>query len=113
MAEDSERQREFALGLIRTFSKKPHREHGAKRNSGPYKGWHLHDWGHLVQRVFRTLHNEPLSIPNATVAARLVRSVFPNDASWDERVNREGAHERILMLIESGIAPFAPENRDA
>src|SRR5688572_8415812 len=109
MVEDIQKQREFALSLVSTFCKKPRREHGKKRDSGPYKGWYMHDWGHLVQRVFRALHNQALSIPDATAAAKVVRSEFPNDPTWDERVNRVGAHERILVLIETGPMPFAPK----
>jgi hypothetical protein len=39
----TDEQRSMAISLVRTFCAKPYREHGAKRTSGAYKGWHRHD----------------------------------------------------------------------
>src|SRR3954468_22514870 len=107
MTEISPEKKEQALALIRTYCRRPFRDHGAKRSSGPYKGWHLHDWGHVVQRVYRMFHDLPLDIPSASLAAKLVRSEFPNRNDWKTRVNSVRAQARMLELIEEGIAPFS------
>jgi hypothetical protein len=49
----------------------------------------------------------PLDIPSATVAAKPVRSEFPNRNDWEKRVHSARAQERMLELIEQGIAPFS------
>jgi hypothetical protein len=108
MSEISTVQREQALALIRLYCNRPYRDHGSKRSTGPYKGWHLHDWGHVVQRVYRIFYDLPLDIPNATLAAKGVRSEFPNRNDWEKRVHAPHAQARMLMLIEKGIAPFSP-----
>ena len=108
MTETSAEKREQAMSLIRLYCRRPLRDHGAKRSSGPYKGWHLHDWGHVVQRVYRMFYDLPLDIPSATLAAKPVRSEFPNRNDWEKRVNSAQAHARMLELIEEGIAPFSP-----
>ena len=69
MSEISQEKREQALGLIRLYCNRPFRDHGKRRTDGPYKGWHLHDWGHVVQRVYRMFYDLPLDIPSATLAA--------------------------------------------
>jgi hypothetical protein len=101
-------QRNQAMSLIRLYCIRPFRDHGKKRDSGPYKGWHLHDWGHIVQRVYRVFYDLPLDISRATLAAKPVRSEFPNRNDWEKRVNTPRAQARMLALIEEGIAPFAP-----
>jgi hypothetical protein len=101
-------KREQAIALIRLYCQRPFRDHGKKRSSGPYKGWHLHDWGHVVQRVYRMFYDLPLDIPSATVAAKPVRSEFPNRNDWEKRVHSAHAQARMLELIEQGIAPFSP-----
>ena len=108
MSEISPEKREQALGLIRLYCNRPFRDHGKKRDSGPYKGWHLHDWGHVVQRVYRMFYDLPLDIPSATLAAKPVRSEFPNRNDWESKVHTARAQARMLELIEEGIAPFAP-----
>ena len=107
-AEISDEQRNQAKALIRLYCIRPFRDHGKKRDSGPYKGWHLHDWGHVVQRVYRIFYEQSLDIPSATVASKPVRSEFPNRNDWEKRVNSAQAQARMLALIEEGIAPFAP-----
>ena len=107
MPEISTEKRDQAMALIRLYCNRPYRDHGAKRSSGPYKGWHLHDWGHVVQRVYRMFYDRPLDIPSATVAAKPVRSEFPNRNDWEKRVRSAGAQARMLELIEKGIAPFS------
>ena len=69
MPEISTEKRDQAITLIRLYCNRPFRDHGKKRSDGPYKGWHLHDWGHVVQRVYRLFYDLPLDIPSATVAA--------------------------------------------
>ena len=101
-------KRAQALGLIRLYCNRPFRDHGKKRSDGPYKGWHLHDWGHVVQRVYRIFYEMPLDIPSATIAAKPVRSEFPNRNDWEKRVHSPQAQEQMLALIEQGIAPFVP-----
>ena len=91
MLEVSAEKREQALSLIRLYCNRPFRDHGKKRTDGPYKGWHLHDWGHVVQRVYRIFFDLPLDIPSATVAAKPVRSEFPNRNDWEKRVHAAGA----------------------
>lgn len=108
MSKICDAKREQALALIRLYCRRPFRDHGAKRTSGAYKGWHLHDWGHVVQRVFRMFHDLPLDIPSASQAAKLVRSEFPNRNDWETRVSSIRAQARMLELIEQGIAPFRP-----
>ena len=108
MAETCAEKREQAMALIRLYCRRPFRDHGTKRSSGPYKGWHLHDWGHVVQRVYRMFHGLPLDIPSASLAAKLVRSEFPNRNDWEKLVNSDRAQVRMLELIEEGIAPFSP-----
>jgi hypothetical protein len=108
MADTCTEKREQAMALIRLYCRRPFRDHGTKRTSGPYKGWHLHDWGHVVQRVFRMFHGLALDIPSASLAAKLVRSEFPNRNDWEKRVNSVRAQARMLELIEEGIAPFSP-----
>jgi hypothetical protein len=108
MLETCPEKREQAMALIRVYCRRPFRDHGTKRSSGPYKGWHLHDWGHIVQRVYRMYYDLPLDIPSATLAAKLVRSEFPNRNDWEKRVSSNGAQTRMLELIEEGIAPFSP-----
>jgi hypothetical protein len=108
MAETCTEKREQAMALIGLYCRRPFRDHGTKRSSGPYKGWHLHDWGHVVQRVFRMFHGLPLDIQSASLAAKLVRSEFPNRNDWEKRVNTVRAQARMLELIEEGIAPFSP-----
>jgi hypothetical protein len=61
-----------------------------------------------VQRVYRMFYDLPLDIPSASLAAKLVRSEFPNRNDWEKRVNSVRAQARMLELIEEGIAPFAP-----
>ena len=112
MTEITPEKREQALALIRTYCRRPFRDHGAKRSSGPYKGWHLHDWGHTVQRVFRMFYDLPLDIPSATLAAKPVKSEFPNTNEWEKKVGTVRAHARMLELIEQGIAPFAPQGAE-
>jgi len=108
MSEISSERREQALALIRLYCNRPYRDHGKKRTTGPYKGWHLHDWGHVVQRVYRMFYDLPLDIPSATLAAKPVRSEFPNRNDWDQRVGSLRAQAQMLALIEEGIAPYAP-----
>ena len=108
MAGTSTEKREQAMALIRLYCRRPFRDHGAKRSHGPYKGWHLHDWGHVVQRVYRIFHGLPLDIPSVSLAARLVRSEFPNRNDWEKRVSSARAQARMLDLIEEGIEPFSP-----
>ena len=93
--------------LIRLYCKRPFRDHGRQRTDGPYKGWYQHDWGHVVQRVFRLFFDEPLDIPSATIASKRVRSEFPNRNDWEKRVGTRRAQSRMLSLIEEGLAPFA------
>ena len=69
MPEISTDKRDQARTLIRLYCNRPFCNHGKKRSNGPYKGWHLHDWGHVVQRVYRIFYDLPLDIPSATVAA--------------------------------------------
>ena len=107
MTETCTEKREQAMALIRLYCRRPFRDHGAKRTTGPYKGWHLHDWGHVVQRVYRMFYDLPLDIPSASLAAKPVRSEFPNRNDWEKRVSSVRAQERMLELIEEGIAPFA------
>jgi hypothetical protein len=108
MPEISTEKRDQAMVLIRLYCNRPFCNHGKKRSDGPYKGWHLHDWGHVVQRVYRIFYDLPLDIPSATVAAKPVRSEFPNRNDWEKRVHAAGAQARMLELIEKGIAPFSP-----
>jgi len=108
MPEISTEKRDQAMILIRLYCSRPFSDHGKKRADGPYKGWHLHDWGHVVQRVYRMFYDLPLDIPSATVAAKPVRSEFPNRNDWGKRVHSAQAHARMLELIEQGIAPFSP-----
>ena len=112
MTEITTEKREQALGLIRLYCNRPFRDHGQRRTDGPYKGWHLHDWGHVVQRVYRMFYDLPLDIPRATVAAKLVRSEFPNRNDWEKRVHSSRAQAQMLALIEQGITPFAPAAAD-
>src|SRR6185436_965864 len=107
MTETCTEKREQAMALIRLYCRRPFRDHGAKRTTGPYKGWHLHDWGHVVQRVYRMFYDLPLDIPSASLAAKPVRSEFPNRNDWEKRVHAPRAQARMLELIEEGIAPFA------
>ncbi|HMC11997.1 MAG TPA: hypothetical protein VKH44_11935 [Pirellulaceae bacterium] len=107
MSEISTEKRDQAMALIRLYCNRPFRDHGKRRSDGPYKGWHLHDWGHVVQRVYRMFYDLPLDIPSATVAAKPVRSEFPNRNDWEKRVHSARAQERMLELIEQGIAPFS------
>ena len=109
MYEISPERHEQAMGLIRVFCARPYRDHGKKRTTGDYKGWFQHDWGHLVQRVYRTYFDRPLDIPSATIAAKGLRSEFPHQNDWDKRVKAPQAQARILELIEAGIEPFAPQ----
>ena len=109
MYEISSEKRERAAALVRLFCARPYRDHGRRRTTGPYKGWYQHDWGHVVQRVFRTFFDQTLDIPSATLAAKAVRSEFPNRNDWDSRVNSARAQARMLELIEAGISPFAPQ----
>src|SRR5436853_2433855 len=67
-------KRAQALSLIRLYCNRPYRDHGKKRTDGPDKGWHLHDWGHVVQRGHRMFFDMPLDIPSATIAAKPVRA---------------------------------------
>ncbi len=108
MVEICTEKREQAMALIRLYCRRPFRDHGAKRSSGPYKGWHLHDWGHVVQRVHHIFYGLSLDIPSASLAAKLVRSEFPNRNDWEKRVNSDRAQARMLELIEEGLAPFSP-----
>jgi len=108
MTETSAEKREQAMSLIRLYCRRPFRDHGAKRTTGPYKGWHLHDWGHVVQRVYRMFHDLPLDIPSASLAAKPVRAEFPNSNEWEKRVGTPRAQMRMLELIEQGIAPYSP-----
>src|SRR3954469_7652464 len=103
MPEISTEKREQAITLIRLYCNRPFRDHGKKRDSGPYKGWHLHDWGHVVQRVYRIFYDLPLDIPSATLVAKSVRSEFPNQNDWEKRANSASAQDRMLDLIEKGI----------
>jgi hypothetical protein len=107
MPEISTEKRDQAMTLIRLYCNRPFCNHGKKRSDGPYKGWHLHDWGHVVQRVYRIFYDLPLDIPSATAAAKPVRSEFPNRNDWEKRVHSAIAQARMLELIEEGIAPFA------
>jgi hypothetical protein len=107
MPEISTEKREQATTLIRLYCNRPFRDHGKKRTNGPYKGWHLHDWGHVVQRVYRIFFDLPLDIPSATAAAKAVRYEFPNRNDWEKRVHSPRAQSRMLELIEEGIAPFS------
>jgi len=107
MPEISAEKREQAITLIRLYCNRPFRDHGKKRTSGPYKGWHLHDWGHVVQRVYRIFFDLPLDIPYASAAAKSVRSEFPNRNDWEKRVHSARAQSRMLELIEKGITPFS------
>mgnify|MGYP003528583502 FL=1 len=109
MSEITAEKREHAASLIRLYCIRPYRDHGRKRTTGPYKGWYQHDWGHVVQRVFRTFFDQALDIPSATLASKPVRSEFPNRNDWDSRVNSARAQARMLELIEVGIAPYAPQ----
>jgi hypothetical protein len=104
----SSEKREQASSLIRLYCNRPFREHGKPRTAGPYKGWHLHDWGHVVQRVYRMYYDLPLDIPSATIAAKPVRSEFPNRNDWEKRVHSPRAQTQMLALIEEGLAPFKP-----
>jgi hypothetical protein len=101
-------KRAQAMGLIRLYCNRPFRDHGKRRTDGPYKGWHLHDWGHVVQRVYRMYYELRLEIPEATIAAKPVRSEFPNRNDWEKRVHSPQAQQQMLALIEKGIAQFAP-----
>jgi hypothetical protein len=101
-------RREQAAVLIRLYCKRPFRDHGRRRTEGPYKGWFQHDWGHVVQRIFRLFFDQPLDIADATIASKPVRSEFPNRNDWEKRVGTAAAQARMLSLIEEGIAPFAP-----
>ena len=67
MPEISTEKRDQAMTLIRLYCNRPFCNHGKKRSTGPYKGWHLHDWGHVVQRVYRIFYDLPLDIPNVSV----------------------------------------------
>jgi hypothetical protein len=106
MPEITPAKRAQAIALIRLYCNRPFRDHGKKRSDGPYKGWHLHDWGHVVQRVYRIFYDLPLDIPSATLAAKPVRSAFPNRNDWEKRVHSAEAQARMLELIEQGLAPF-------
>jgi len=108
MHEISPEKRDQAMALIRLYCNRPFCNHGKKRSDGPYKGWHLHDWGHVVQRVYRIFCDLPLDIPSATVAAKPVRSEFPNRNDWGKRTHTAAAQARMLELIEKGISPFYP-----
>src|SRR5688572_9036376 len=101
-------RREQAAVVIRLYCKRSFRDHGRRRSDGPYKGWFQHDWGHVVQRVYRLFFDEQLDIPSATIASKPVRREFPNRNDWEKRVSTEQAQARMLSLIEEGIAPFAP-----
>ena len=105
-------RREQAAILIRLYCKRPFRDHGRRRSDGPYKGWFQHDWGHVVQRIYRLFYNQPLDIPSATIASKPVRSEFPSRNDWDKRVGTALAQARMLALIEEGIAPFAPQVKE-
>ena len=111
MSQISPEQREQALRVIQLYCKRPYRDHGKKRDSGPYKGWHLHDWGHVVQRVYWIFYALRLEIPSASLAAKPVRAEFPNKNNWEKNVGSPHAQTRMLKLIEEGLAPFAPTNR--
>lgn len=104
----SDEKRAQAVSLVRLYCARPFRDHGRKRSTGPYKGWYQHDWGHVVQRVYRIFYDQPLDIASATLAAKPVRSEFPNRNDWESRVNTQRAQAQMLELIEAGIAPFAP-----
>lgn len=104
----SDEKRAQAVSLVRLYCARPFRDHGRKRSTGPYKGWYQHDWGHVVQRVYRIFFDLPLDIASATLAAKPVRSEFPNRNDWESRVNTQRAQAQMLELIETGIAPFAP-----
>jgi hypothetical protein len=101
-------RREQAAMLIRLYCKRPFRDHGRRRTDGPYKGWYQHDWGHVVQRIYRLFFDEQLDIPSATIASKGVRSEFPSRNDWEKRVGTALAQSRMLSLIEEGLAPFAP-----
>ena len=107
MPEITSEKREQASTLIRLYCNRPFRDHGKKRTKGPYKGWHLHDWGHVVQRVFRVFYDLPLDIPSATVVAKAVRAEFPNRNDWEKRVHSARAQSRMLELIEEGISSYS------
>lgn len=109
MSEISIEKREQAANLIRLYCARPFRDHGRRRTTGPYKGWYQHDWGHVVQRVYRMFFDQALDIPTATLASKPVRSEFPSRNDWESRVNSVRAQARMLELIEAGIAPFAPQ----
>lgn len=109
----SDEKRAQAVSLVRLYCARPFRDHGRKRSTGPYKGWYQHDWGHVVQRVYRLFYDLPLDIPSATVASKPVRSEFPNRNDWDSRVNTARAQAQMLQLIEAGMAPFAPASTEA
>ena len=51
-------RREQAAMLIRLYCKRPFRDHGRRRTDGPYKGWYQHDWGHVVQRIYRLFFDQ-------------------------------------------------------
>jgi hypothetical protein len=108
MQEVAPERREQAAALIRLYCARPFRDHGKKRTSGPYKGWYQHDWGQVVQRIYRLYFDQPLDIPTATIASKPVRSEFPSRNDWEKRVNAPRAQARMLELVEEGIAPFAP-----
>ncbi|HZN35475.1 MAG TPA: hypothetical protein VFB80_16720 [Pirellulaceae bacterium] len=101
-------RREQAAMLIRLYCKRPFRDHGRRRTDGPYKGWYQHDWGHVVQRIYRLFFDQQLDIPSATIASKAVRSEFPSRNDWEKRVGTAQAQIRMLALIEEGLAPFAP-----
>ena len=108
MPEIPAEKREQATVLIRLYCKRPFRDHGRRRSDGPYKGWYQHDWGHVVQRIYRLFFDQQLDIPSATIASKPVRSEFPSRNDWEKRVGTVQAQNRMLALIEEGLAPFAP-----
>ncbi|MEX2173062.1 MAG: hypothetical protein WD872_01785 [Pirellulaceae bacterium] len=108
----TEESRVKALDTIRRFCQKPHTQHGKRRTKGDRKGWYeFHDWGHLVLRLHHQFHGTMLDSPTAAAIAQPLRKEFPNTKDWNKEVNRKGAHEHILDVIEQGIASntLAPE----
>jgi hypothetical protein len=94
---------EKQLNAIRYFCEKPYSDHGLKQRMG--KARDFHDWSDLIQQIsyldFGHIQNDEVLIESI---ARPLKKEFPNGQEWNKLVKLEGAQEKILSTIRSGLA---------
>jgi hypothetical protein len=94
---------EKQMNAVKYFCAKDRSLHGKKRTAS--KGRFDHDWTDLVDQVhFFDFEKKSDDEELLQAVARRVRKAYPDSPDWNERVNKPGEHEKILLMIREGLA---------